>query len=398
MNILILVEAFMPSKISAAVMMYDLAIEYKNQGHNVWVVTFINEEEINSKDKVIFEVLDGINVIRIVSPNKKNISLIKRGIVEITSAYELDKLTKKYLDKVDLDLIVEYSPNIMLSVFMKQLKKKHNCKSYLVLRDIFPAWARDLGVIKNKLVYSYFRHIEKQMYKNSDTIGVQSPKNREYLLDNNKIDRNKVEVLYNWVQEPKIIHKEDYIDYRKLYGIEDKIVFLYGGNIGKAQELEFLLQLANEVKENKEAIFLIVGEGVEKSKLVEKYKHLSNVIFKDSIEPSKYEMLVEQCDVGLINLNRKFNTHNIPGKLLTYWNYSKPVLAAVNYNNDLFDIINGVNGGICVETGDIINYIEAFNKLIVNKNTLKEIGNNGKKYTVEIFSVDNACKKTLIKK
>lgn len=395
MNILILVEAFMPSKISAAVMMYDLAIEYKNRGHNVWVVTFINEEEINSKDRVIFEDLDGINVIRIVSPNKKNISLIKRGIVEITSAYELDKLTKKYLDKVSLDLIVEYSPNIMLSVFMKQLKKKHNCKSYLVLRDIFPAWARDLGVINNKLVYNYFRHVEKQMYKNSDIIGVQSPKNREYLLENNNLDERKVDVLYNWVQEPKKLDKEDYIDYRKLYGIENKVVFLYGGNIGTAQELEFLLQLANEVKHNEEAVFLIVGDGVEKSKLVEKYKYLSNVIFKDSIEPSKYEMLVRQCDVGLVNLNRDFKTHNIPGKLLTYWNYGKPVLAAINKGNDLFEIINENNAGACVETGDLESYINGFNYIMKNKKVINNIGKNGKKFAGNNFNVKISANKII---
>lgn len=395
MNILILVEAFMPSKISAAVMMYDLAIEYKKQGHNVWVVTFINEEEIKTSQKVIYETIDGINVIRIVSPNKKKISLIKRGIEEITSAYRLDKLTKNYLDIIEIDLIVEYSPNIMLSVFMKKLKKKHKCKSYLILRDIFPAWARDLGVINNKLVYSYFRYIEMQMYKNSDIIGAQSPKNREYLLQNNSIDSNKVKVLYNWVKEAEKMPETDSTDYRKLYNLDDKIIFLYGGNIGKAQELNFLLELAKEVENYEKAVFLIVGDGVEKIKLTNKYKHLKNVIFKDSMEPLKYEMLVKQCDVGLINLNRNFKTHNIPGKLLTYWSNSKPVLAAVNKDNDLFEIIKNSNGGVCVETGNMNEYKEAF-KFFMDSNTeIKRMGKNGKHEIINKFNVTIAAKNIL---
>ncbi|WP_290062107.1 glycosyltransferase family 4 protein [Paraclostridium bifermentans] len=396
MNILMVVDAFMPSKISAAVMMYDLANEYKKQGHNIWVVTFVNEEEVNSPNNVVIDEIDGINVIRIVSPNKKKISLIKRGILEITSSYRLDKLTKDYLDNIDIDFVIEYSPSIMLSIFVKKLKKKHSCKSYLVLRDIFPAWARDLGVIKNRFVYSYFRYIEKQMYKNSDIIGTQSPKNKKYLLENNKLNKNKVDVLYNWVHNTYEI-EEEYIDYRKKFNLGDKIVFLYGGNIGKAQQLEFLLELAKEVDDNKEAIFLIVGDGVDKEKLVSKYKYLNNVIFENSLEPKKYEMLVKQCDVGLVNLNKDFKTHNIPGKLLTYWSHSKPVLAAVNSGNDLFEIINNQNGGLCIETGCIEDYKRSFLKLINSDKEREYMGENGKNFAECNFSVSKASKKILMR-
>lgn len=395
MNILMVVDAFMPSKISAAVMMYDLAIEYKKQGHNIWVVTSVNEEDTDSDSNVILDEIDGIHVIRIVLPNKKKVSLIKRGILEITSSYRLDYLTKSYLDDLDIDFIIEYSPSIMLSIFVKKLKKKHKCKSYLVLRDIFPAWARDLGVIKNKFIYSYFRYIEKQMYKNSDIIGAQSPKNREYLLKNNNLNKNKVDVLYNWVHNTNEVEINEYINYKKELNIEDKIIFLYGGNIGKAQQIEFLLELAKSVEDNKDAVFLIVGDGVEKVKLMDKYKNLKNVIFKDSIEPKKYEILVKQCDIGLVNLNKDFKTHNIPGKLLTYWNNEKPVLAAVNAGNDLFEIINNHNGGICVETGDLENYKTGFNKIINNEKERMTMGKNGKNFVRKNFDVFTSSEKIL---
>ena len=394
-NICILVEAYMPSKISAAVMMHSLAKELKNSGNNIWVITFINTDELegDKDDKVIVENFEGINVIRVVTKNKKKMSLIKRGMTEISLALFLNKYVDKYISGVKFDLIIEYSPNIMLSIYMKQLKKKNHCKSYLVLRDIFPDWARDLGVIKNNFVYKFFKKIEKEMYKNSDVIGVQSPKNKAYLLENNKIRSEKVEVLYNWITNNGSICSER--DFKKEFNIQDKIIFLYGGNIGKAQELEFLLKLAEKVEVYTDAVFLIIGDGVEKKTLEEKYGHLNNVIFKEYIDPNDYEILVKQCDVGLVNLNSKFKTNNLPGKLIGYWQNSKPVLAAVNKDNDLFEIINNNNAGICLETGDIDKYIDAFYLIYKDKKMRSEMGVNGKKICDRKFSVNSISRQIM---
>jgi glycosyltransferase involved in cell wall biosynthesis len=225
----------------------------------------------------------------------------------------------------------------------------------------------DLGMIKSELVFKYFRKKEQQLYDISDRIGCMSQGNIDYVLKHNKVPKEKLEILYNWkkLSNLPLIDKEEI---KKSYGLEGKFVAFFGGNIGYAQELEFLIELAECYKTRDDIVFLIVGKGVMKPKIenLVKEKQLQNVRFIDYLLRDEYEKLLRAADVGLINLSRKFTIPNIPSKAVSYMEAGIPILAATDKNTDFGKMIEDIGAGLWCETGDIQKYKENLEKLLTD--------------------------------
>lgn len=271
------------------------------------------------------------------------------------------------------------------------LKEEDNSKSYLILRDIFPQNVRDLGLLNNPLLFKYFRRKEIQLYNISDYIGCMSEGNIKYVLENNDVDENKLEILYNW---GKVIRNNDVltIDYKRKYGLENKFIAVFGGNIGLPQELEFLLELAKEYKDRSDILFLIVGKGAQKEKVVNiiNSEGLSNVMIRDYIPRDDYQEVLIQCDIGLINLNRDFTIPNMPSKIVDYFNAGIPILASTDKNTDFKQFLQDAKAGLWSETGDLEAYKGNFEKLLNDKKLREELGENGRKFLEENLNVEKA--------
>jgi len=367
----------------------DLAEEFRKNGHNVYVAALL-EKKYNQS--TYLEKVKELNILRVRAGDWFNTnSVIKKGLTAVTIANYFKKAIQRYFDGIKFDLVIYSTPPITFSPVVKYIKKRDKCKSYLVLRDIFPQGIRDLGLLNNQLLFNYFRIKEKQLYNISDYIGCLSEGNIKYVLEHNNIDENKLEILYNW-GKIKYNNKLPTINYKEKYRLKDKFVAIFGGNIGLPQELEFLLELAKEFKERNNIVFLIVGKGAQKEKIVNTINSnkLSNVMIKDYIPRNDYRNLLKQCDIGLINLNRTFTIPNMPCKVVDYFNASIPILASTDKNTDLRQFLQETKTGLWSETGDLKIYKENFEKLLHNKELRKELGINGRKFLEENLSVEKA--------
>lgn len=393
MNVLFLMIAF-PDIERNSNLYTDLASEFVKNGHNVYVTTIL-EKKLNKETTL--QVESKTKVLRVKCGDLFNVGFIKKGISILTIPNNFIKAIKKYLADIKFDLVIYPTPPITLFKVVKYIKKKHNCKSYLVLRDIFPQNAKDVGLMKNNLLFNYFRRIEKKLYNISDNIGCMSKKNIEYILNHNNISKDKCELLPNWKKIKKITSK-DARNYRKNYGLTNKFIAVFGGVIGIAQELEFLLELAKIYKDRDDIKFLIIGEGNQKKKLQEiiNKEKLSNVIMKRRIPSNEFDGLVRQCDVGLVNLNRNFTIPNFPSKTLDYFASGIPVLAALDRNTDHGKLLEEAKAGYWSVTGDIDAYRQNFEKLLNNKELRKELGRNGSNFLAESLTVERAYS-TIIK-
>jgi len=367
----------------------DLAEEFRNNGHQVYLATLL-EKKYNRN--TYLERVKELNILRVKAGDWFNInSVIKKGLTTVTIAYYFKKAIQKYFNNIKFDLVIYPTPPITFAPVVKYIKKRDKCKSYLILRDIFPQNVRDLGLLNNQLLFNYFRGKEKQLYDISDYIGCMSKGNIQYVLEYNNIDENKLEILYNW---GKVIHNNEVltIDYKKKYGLENKFVAVFGGNIGLPQELEFLLELAKEYKDRSELVFLIVGKGAQKEKIVNiiNSEELSNVIITDYIPRNDYQNLLKQCDIGLINLNRKFTIPNMPSKVVDYFNAGIPILASTDKNTDLKQFLQDAKAGLWSETGDLEGYKSNFKKLLNDKRLREELGKNGRNFLEENLNVEKA--------
>jgi len=388
MKIALLSIHYPPLKSSCAVQMRDLALELLQLGHEP--IVMVPEEGL--KRKVVSEMIDGIQVFRFPAFKTIDVGRIKRGLSEILLPFFMIYGIKKIqLSIKDFDTVIWYSPTIFFGPVVKFLKRSSNCRSYLILRDIFPEWAFDLGVLRKGVVYFLFKLVAKYQYSVADIIGVQTPSNLAYLENWSKKPNRQLEVLENWLSLAPI--KNTQISFINNH-FEGKKIFVYIGNMGVAQGVDIFMELAKILKNRQDIGFLFVGRGSESERL-KSYainRKLNNIIFHDEIDPVEIPGLLKMCHVGLVALDPRHKSHNIPGKFLAYMQAGLPVLARVNPDTDLAVLIKKEKVGYAYVGNEVDELQGLAEKLINNEKNLKIMSRNGVSLSSRMFSSSRAAK------
>jgi len=337
----VVADAYPPMKTSGAVQIRDLVSELIGQGHQVTVLL-----PDASLPRAWEESTSGnLQVMRLKAMAAKDVSYTRRAIAEhLLSGFMLRNYLKSPLRDTQWDGIIWYSPSIFFGRFIGRLKAISRCRAYLILRDIFPEWAVDMGLLKRGIIYRYFKAVEKLQYRQASTIGIQTPSVTRYFDEQHSELDADIEVLNNWLAPPNISPSSIQLTETVLAG---KKVFVYTGNIGIAQGMDILIELAANYKSDDRVGFLFVGRGtaVEYMKKQVVSRQLDNVLIRDEIDPNEIPSLLSQCEAGLIALDPRHRHDNIPGKFLAYMQAGLPVLATINPGNDLETLINEIQVG-----------------------------------------------------
>lgn len=369
----------------------DLLREFISHGHNVTILSSMETKEKNAPS-VIEE--ENCTIVRVFTGKIQKTNIIEKGINTILIETRYKNAIKKYLNKISYNLILYPTPPITLASAVRYVKKRDNATSYLLLKDIFPQNAVDIGMLRKTgikgILYKYFKLKEKNLYQISDYIGCMSPANVQYLLEHNpEIKVDKVEECPNSIEAvDKSINYELRKKIRNKYQIPtDKKVFVYGGNLGKPQGIDFLIKCMHDQRNNNEVYFLIVGDGTEYGRLEHfiKEHQQNNLKLMKRLPKDDYDTMVAACDVGMIFLDYRFMIPNFPSRLLSYMQAKIPVLACTDPNTDIGDIV--VNGGFGWKCYS--NDVKEFN-LCVDKALnadLAEMGNSAKKYLENNYDV-----------
>lgn len=346
MKIMIVADNYPPLRSSAAVQIEDLADEFQKNGHCPTVVTPTPE----LSDKWVLEYRNGVRVLRVKTMKMRDIYYVKRVFSEAVTPFVIRRrLLQSGLLTETWDGIIWYSPSIFFGPLISFLKKKLKCPSYLILRDIFPEWAVDVGLMGRGLPYRFFKFIEKTQYRSADTIGIQSEAARPYLHSFLKRKIPEIDLLQNWLADSSAFDCTIEIAQTALAG---RKICVYAGNMGVAQDVSVFLDLASYMQDRDNIGFLFVGRGSDVKRLKQRAETegLNNVLFLDEIDPDEISGLLAQCHIGLLALDPRHRTNNIPGKFLTYMRDSLPVLACVNPGNNLTTMINESRVGFASET------------------------------------------------
>ena len=382
MKILLIVDDYLPSSIKvAAKMMHELGVYYVKQGYEVTVIT--PENSLNRS--YIDEVLDGVRVLRFRSGEIKNVGMVKRAINELFLSYRAFMALKAVLKNDKHDLIVYYSPSIFFGPLVGKLKKLWKVPSYLVLRDFFPQWVIDQGILSRfSPITLFFRFFERWNYCVADTIGIMSPKNLAWFETHTKTDK-PLQVLYNWA-ENRPVEAEN--KHKKALGLEEKIVFFYGGNIGYAQDMGNIVRLAKNLESYPKAHFVLVGSGDEVPLIEDAIKKGSiNITYLPSVDQTTFKSMLAEFDIGLFTLHKNHKTHNFPGKLLGYMVQRKPILGSINPDNDLEEVLENAEAGLITINGENQQFLNNAIKLLEDKLLREKMGNNASKLLEAQFSV-----------
>jgi glycosyltransferase involved in cell wall biosynthesis len=335
MRIVLIADAFPPMRTSGAVQMRDLAQEFLRQGYRPTVLV----PAPGLGKPWVHEEVDGVEVLRLDSPRTKDVGYARRAFGELLMPFAMLKnLRRSPLADVRWDGVVWYSPSIFLGAVAHVLKRQSGCPSYLIVRDIFPEWAVDMGLMGRGLPYRFFKLVERYQYSVADTIGVQTRANLPYFGRWAERSTRSVEVLQNWLADAPDVGCSIRVGQSTLAG---RRIFVYAGNMGVAQGMDILLDLAERLRERADIGFLFVGRGSESARLREEaaQRGLGNIVFHDEVDPTEIAGLYAQCHVGIVALDPRHKTHNIPGKFLSYMQAGLPVLANINEGNDLVALI-----------------------------------------------------------
>ena len=360
LRLMLVTEHFPPRSSSAAVQLRDLSREFVRQGHQLTVL--LPDPAIRSR--WTFEKMDGAEVLRLKMPSIRGSGYICRTLSEaLMPLLMMRQLRTSTLFEFKCDGIIWYSPSIFHGPLVRNLKKHNKCRSYLIIRDIFPEWAVDTGLIRKGISYYVFKAVAHYQYSVADVIGVQSPGNLVYFTDWIRKPLRRLEVLNNWLGEPAHASSTIRLADTSLAG---RRVLVYSGNIGVAQGLDIILEAAAMLLSRADVGFLFVGRGSELQRLrqLAETRLLSNVLFMDEIDPNEIPDLYAQCDAGMVVLDSRHKSHNIPGKFLSYMQNGLPVLASINLCNDLAQMIRNEKVGQVNETNQVDELVMLIDKLL----------------------------------
>lgn len=392
---------------SGAVMMQDLARQWIKEGHHVSVVTPIT----GRGHSIDLQNQSGCDVFYVPVLATKDVHHVLRALAEWLNPYLIWFLLRCFrpFTQQAFDGVVWYSPSIFWAPFIKRAKHFFRCPSYLILRDIFPDWALDLGILKHGLQYRFLKWVQGSQYQQADAIGVQSPNNLISFNAQNPQLKNRTHVLWNWgslkvdQRDPADISPKSQatsqlqttcsIDLSKT-SLAGRTLFVYAGNMGLAQGIDVLVDLAGALTQRSDLGFVLVGRGSEVDRLRARIanEHLSNIQIFDEIAADQIEGLYAQCHAGILSLDLRHSTHNIPGKFVSYMQAGIPVLAIVNEGNDLLELIQSKQLGVACSTHLIPELIGSINGLLELSKTPAEIRQRCHAFFTQYLSVHSAAK------
>ena len=372
----------------------DLLREFVKNGHQVYAISPV-EKRLKQGTHLVKE--ENATILRLQIGNTQKTSIIEKGVSTVMIEPIFKKAIREHFSNVKFDLVLYSTPPITLVSAVEYVKKRDGAKTYLLLKDIFPQNAVDIGIMSKSglkgLLYNHFRRQEKRLYRISDRIGCMSQANVDYVLKHNpEVDPAIVEVCPNSIE---IIDKSvDALTRRVIrnkYGIPlDKKVFVYGGNLGKPQGVPFIIESLKRCENLFEAYFLLVGDGTEYhlfSDYVEKEKPKHIKLMK-RLPKEDYDTMVGACDVGLIFLDHRFTIPNYPSRLLTYMQAKIPVLACTDSNTDIGKVITDGGFGWWCESDNAVKFSEMLN--LVLDSELDKLGNIGFDYLKTNYTVEKA--------
>ena len=350
----------------------DLMRCFAQKGHHVYIVSPVERKHAlptqfleDNRD----ELHGHVHILKLKTGNIQKTNIIEKGISTLLLEYQLQTGIRKHLRNVHFDLVLYSTPPITLVKPIRYVKKRDQAKTYLLLKDIFPQNAVDMGMMKKNgpkgLLYRFFRAKEKKLYALSDRIGCMSQANVDYVLRHNpEIAAERVEICPNSIEVRDMsVTVDERNTLRAKYGIPlDKKVFIYGGNLGKPQGIPFIIDCLKTQWENKDAFFLIVGDGTEFQQLETWFQEVrpENMKLLNRLPKEDYDRMVAACDVGLIFLDHRFTIPNFPSRLLSYMQAGIPVLACTDPNTDIGKVITDAGFGWWCESNDA----EAFSGIV----------------------------------
>lgn len=373
----------------------SLIREFAKQGH---IIHIISPSEKREKEKPHSFSYGNVHYHYANIGNYYNTPWIEKGITTIFLQMQYIKIIKREMSNIKFDLALYSTPPLTFAGVISYVKKMNNARSFLLLKDIWPQSILDMGLIKKRgmggIIYRFFKHKEKRLYDLSDYIGPMSDACKNYILKHNSyIKSEKVCVCPNALNLDDawnhiVTDDNERMIIRAKQGVPaDKIVYIFGGNIGNGHDPEFLEKVIMQNEERKDSFLLFVGKGKYYCRIKDFIQkgNMKNVKIIEYLPQREYLELLSACDVGLIVLDHRFSCPNYPSRLLSYLINCKPVMIAQDSVSDIGPVAENNGYGFWCESDDPDAYVKLMDQF-ADSFTRHKMGKKGCDYLKENFN------------
>ena len=399
MNIMMMALNFPPEINSASHLIFDLGSEFVRRGHHVTVVTAFpsysfDPTTLPEKYKSglwMRETVEGIDVIRSRTLHMPRNIPVLRGIDQLAMALGFS-LAGVFLARTRPDVVLVYSPPMFLGLAGWAVRMMRGAKVVLNVQDLFPQNAIDLGVLKNKFLIKAFQRVEALLYKKLDAVAVHSGGNRSHVIRSGG-KPGRTFVVLNPVDTKNIIPGERNSLFRTQHRIgEEQSIVSFAGVLGYAQDLDSVIDAAALMNGAGNVVFYVVGDGVEKPRLMKRAEGLESVRFLPMLERDQYLDLLHASDVCLVTLRKEMKTPVVPGKIMSIMAAGRPLVASLPLDGDAPGLIEDARCGVCVEAGNPVKLADAIKTILANPVLANQYSHNGRAYVEANCSVEGCAR------
>lgn len=386
MNIVFLTLAY-PFTDEARNLYSDLMDEFASRGHKIQVYC---PDERRSFGEPVLITRKNVRVICIPTGRVTKASFLIKAINTILLESRVSTALRKF-QKEDVDAVIYSTPPITFFHSVALLQRKYGCITYLLLKDIFPQNAIDVGLIRaNSVIHRLLRKKEQSLYKISNLIGCMSPANVEYfLLQNKSISSEKVHICPNAIMPRNDNLSIRYNKNEDQYSENKTLRLVCGGNIGKPQGVPFILEALKQIDTLDGVSTQIVGSGTDFDLLrrgIETYG-LKNVQIIPAVPMKTYIEILNHANVGLLFLDKRFTVPNFPSRVLDYLEASLPVIACTDAVSDIKKEICEAGAGLWCSSGDAMAFRKAVEKMQRQEELRLAMGVKGREILQTKYSV-----------
>ena len=369
---------------------YEMSRRLIESKHNVTMICGAYDaagKTANATQRVAESEVDGIRVLRINEPYGNSMSFTRR----IIAFGRFAATATRVVSQLDADLV--FATSTPLTVGVPGMKSAHrlNIPFVFEVRDLWPALAIALGVVKNPLLKWYTRRLERRIYASATRIIALAPGIRDGIADTG-YPTERISFVPNCSDLDLFVPSDKPLDDDR-FGATDDFRLVFTGAHGLANGLEAVLNAAQELRNRgaKGIRFIFIGQGAKKAELIERSQHMGLgelVTWLDPMPKGKLAEFLPRMDVGLMILKNVpcFYYGTSPNKFFDY--IAAGIAVLNNYPGWIADIIEKHKCGIAVPPDDPKSFADAIVMLRDNRDDLKRMGQAGRALAAEEFSRD----------
>lgn len=360
MKILLVHRYFWPDHPNCGQILWHLAKHLSSLGHTIDIITSLPSKDLNSR-KINSKKIENIDNIKI-----KRLDLIIEGrnpFKKIINAFSLGFWTNFYAIRNNYDLIISTTiPPIAGGFFGALAACITKARFIYFCMDLHPEVGRISKDFSNPIIYSILKKIDNWSCKKANPVVVHSIDMKNSLNLRNKDKEFEIDIINNFsIPTEQFDNSIPHINLEKK---DKKLIIIFAGNVGRFQKLEAVIDAMIILQDRKDIELTIVGDGSAKPELVSKIKKSNaNVNFCDQQPIHVVKEMIKKSDIGLVSLRSEIYKYAYPGKIMSYLEQGKPIIAVLERESEIVKLMEKENYGFCISSFEPKNISQLLLKL-----------------------------------